>query len=262
MNVVGFKEALVLVLATRVKKPTENVAPEFSSANTERYLPEDASVATPSTDPAVLGALVGRPVTAKDANEDADHSDLSYMLGGTDVGSFAIDHDTGQITVGASAKLDYETSPTLMVEVTARDPHGLTATITVTIRVTDVDEAPVIMATAGGLRITGPRSRSYAENDTGDVADYSVSGANGGTATWSLTGTDRGDFDISEGGVVTFESAPDYESQSSYTFTVKATVNGESAERGVTVSVTNVDEDGTVSVSPPQPVWVLRLRRL
>ena len=175
---------------------------------------------------------------------------MTYTLGGTDSGSFAIDHDTGQITVGASAKLDYETNPTLMVEVTARDPHGETATITVTIRVTDVDEAPVIMATAGGLRITGPyQPVPYAENGTGDVADYSVSGANGGTATWSLTGSDGGDFDISEGGVVTFKNAPDYESESSYTFTVNAAVNGESAERDVTVSVTNVDEPGVVSFS-------------
>ena len=156
--------------------------------------------------------------------------------------------------VGANAKLDYETSPTLMVEVMARDPHGETDTIMVTIRVTDVDEAPVIMATAGGLRITEPSSRSYAENGTGDVADYSVSGANGGTATWSLTGTDGGDFNISQGGVVTFKSPPDYEGESSYMFTVNAVVNGASAERGVTVSVTNVDEDGMVSFSSSQPV--------
>ena len=40
-----------------------------------------------------------------------------------------------------------------MVTVTATDPSGLQATINVTIKVTDADEAPTIMV--GGLAVSG-----------------------------------------------------------------------------------------------------------
>ena len=42
------------------------------------------------------------------------------------------------------AKLDYETKKSYMVTVTATDSDGLSASIDVTIKVTDVDEAPEI----------------------------------------------------------------------------------------------------------------------
>ena len=50
---------------------------------------------------------------------------------------------TGQITVGADTKLDYESNKkSYMVTVTATDPSQAMTTIDVTINVTDVDEAP------------------------------------------------------------------------------------------------------------------------
>jgi hypothetical protein len=50
--------------------------------------------------------------------------------------------------------------------------------------------------------------------------------------------------------VVSFKSAPDYESKNSYTLIVNATVGGESVTRNVTVSVTNEEEPGAVTISP------------
>ena len=82
-----------------------------------------------------------------------------------------------------------------------------------------------------------------------------MSGGAGGTVVWSLTGSDAGAFRIPNG-VVSFRSAPDYESKNSYTFTVRATVDGESLTRSVTVNVTNVDEDGTVTISPSRLIEV------
>ena len=50
--------------------------------------------------------------------------------------------------------------------VTATDPSGETATVMVTIKITDVDEAPEIMV--GGLAISGKtRVDDYAEDRTG-----------------------------------------------------------------------------------------------
>ena len=81
------------------------------------------------------GAEVGSPVAATDADDDT----LTYTLGGQDAGLFDIDGNTGQIRVGPGTALDYETTASYSVEVTATDPSGASDTITVTIMVTDVD---------------------------------------------------------------------------------------------------------------------------
>ena len=89
--------------------------------------------------------------------------------------------------------LDYETKDTYIVTVTATDPSGLQATITVTIKVDDVDEAPEI--TLGGLAISGTTRVDYAEDRTDAVATYVASGPESASATWSLEGDDAGDFE-------------------------------------------------------------------
>ena len=77
-----------------------------------------------------------------------------------------------------------------MVTVTATDPNGLSASIDVTIKVTDVDEAPKIIV--GGLVVTGTGDIDYAENGMGMVATYSAAGPDAADATWSLSGADAG----------------------------------------------------------------------
>ena len=51
----------------------------------------------------------------------------------------------GQISLKTGTKLDYEDRTTYMVTVTAADPDGESASVDVTIKVTDVDEAPEII---------------------------------------------------------------------------------------------------------------------
>ncbi|MYI89601.1 MAG: hypothetical protein F4082_04830 [Gammaproteobacteria bacterium] len=90
------------------------------------------------------GTKVGEPVVAQDPDGDT----LTYSLSGTDAGSFDIDSNTGQITVGGSTVLDYETtaSYSMTVEVTdGKDETGASqtasttdGTISVTVNVTDV----------------------------------------------------------------------------------------------------------------------------
>ena len=94
--------------------------------------------------------------------------DLTYTLGGPDASSFNISSETeteGQITVGAGTKLDYETKATYMVTVIATDSFGASASIDVTINVTDENEGPAI---------TGPAEAEYAENGTGSVATFTA----------------------------------------------------------------------------------------
>ena len=201
---------------------------------------------------------VGAPLEAEDPNEDT----LRYTLKGADAGLFTIDQATdddatppstveGQIQVKVGAKLDHETKPTLTVTVIADDNRGGTDTIAVTIHVIDMDEAPIIMV--GGLGISGPPSvPSYPENGTDAVGTYTASGPEAASARWTLDGADMGDFTIT-GGILKFRSSPDYEDpmdaemDNTYMVTVKANDGTYMAMKEVTVTVTDVDELGTLS---------------
>ena len=82
------------------------------------------------------GEAVGAPVAAT----GPDGGSLTYALGGLAVSLFVIDADTGQIRVGVGTALDYEVDQNVYkVTVTATDSSGVSATVAVTIRVTDVD---------------------------------------------------------------------------------------------------------------------------
>ena len=110
------------------------------------------------------------------------------------------------------------------------------------------NRAPVQLS-RGGPRVNGPASPSVAENST-TVATYTAAGFDGGTPVLSLSGTDAGLFSIS-GGLLSFRSAPDFEApggKNTYAVTVTATLAGATASLGVTVAVTNLnDEDPVVS---------------
>ena len=90
-----------------------------------------------------------------------------------------------------------------MVTVMAEDSFGESATIMVTITVTDVNEGP---------DITGEDTIEHPENRTSSVETYRASDPErAGTITWSLAGTDAALFDISSNGVLTFKKSPNYE---------------------------------------------------
>ena len=242
----------MMVTANSVLADTRNKAPVFPDEDQERIVLEDA-------DP---GAPVGDPVAAMDSIIDVTTGAstleiLTYSLGGDDADSFSIDRASGQLSTKAA--LDKETKDTYTVTVTATDPSGETATVTVTIEVTGVDEAPTIMI--GGLAISGPSNMDYAENDTGPVATYMVSGPDAASASWSLEGSDAGDFDISGGGVLTFRSSPDYEmpadadTDNTYMVTVKANDGTYMDTHEVAITVTDVDEVPLEISGMSQPMY-------
>ena len=101
----------------------------------------DGAAATRSVEEnSALGTNVGMPIAASDANGNA----LIYTLGGADATLFTIEEDTGQIKVGAGTILDYEAEKnTFTVDVTATNPSGASATISVTIAVIDANLGPL-----------------------------------------------------------------------------------------------------------------------
>ena len=191
---------------------------------------------------------------------------MTYTLGGTDAAEFRVRQDDtattedegGQIEVGAGTMLDYETKRTYMVTVMAEDSFGDSASIMVTITVTDLNEGP---------DITGEDTIEYPETRTSSVETYRASDPErAGTITWSLAGTDDASFDISTNGVLTFKKSPDFEmaeddgTDNMYAVTVQATdADRRMGTKPVTVEVTNVDEPGVVTLSARQPMAGVRL---
>ena len=234
---------------------TDNDPPEFPDQDpqTEGTQNEETEISVDenTTD------NVGGPVAAADDDDDGNRDDpetLTYTLGGMDAGSFKIDRETAQISVGAGTTLDFETKSSYSVTVTATDPSLAPATIRVTIKVLDVDEAPGISKKA--LAIGGRRSIDYPENSELPVATYTAAGPESAGTTWRLTGADSGDFSIT-GGVLAFRASPNYEApvdsdrDNEYRISVQARDSGgNTAAREVTVRVANVDEDGAVTLSP------------
>ncbi len=113
-------------VAINVTDVNENNAPVFASSSTTRTIAEN----TPA------GRNIGSPITATDADGDP----LTYTLGGPDAATFSIISTTGQLQT--RAPLDYETKKAYAVTVTVSDGKGGTDIISVTINVTDLNEAP------------------------------------------------------------------------------------------------------------------------
>ncbi len=227
-----------------------NTAPNYDEIAIPFSIGEDADV----------GAAVGTPVTATDA--DADDI-ITYVL--TDAAAanddddfFTINKATGQITLAAG--LDHERVPasggeTYEVTVTAYDPSNNTGSAraaTVTITATDVNEAPTVAGSATGtiLEINSTPPTPYTYTPFASAAYTAADVDDGDTATLSLSGDDEDLFEIAAG-VVTFKAPPDYEDPKDaslndiYNIIVVAEDgDGLTDMLAVTITVTNVDEDG------------------
>ena len=121
-----------------------NAPPAFQAASTTREVAENSAA----------GTNVGAPVTAT----DADSGDtLTYTLEGTDAASFDIVSASGQIRTRSGVTYDYETESSYAVIVRAEDRNGGSATIAVTITVTDVEDSPAVRAWLGrfGRTVSG-----------------------------------------------------------------------------------------------------------
>ena len=231
---------------------TDNKAPVFPDQDNEmdgRQTDQKRTVAENTDSGMPIGE--GDPVTAMDvatANDGMTTDEtLTYTLGGADAASFSIDRGTGQLST--KADLDYETKRSYTVMVTATDPGGLSATVTVTVEVTAVDEGPELSGEAPG---------EYAENGRTPVATFTASDPERATIIWSLSGVDAGNFTI-VGGVLRFDSSPNYEApadtggDNTYVVMVIASDGTNSDTEDVEIEVTNVDEAGTVTLSTLQP---------
>ena len=127
---------------------------------------------------------------------------FAWSLSGADRDDFEIS-ETGVLTFKNPP--DYEGpadsggNNEYLVTVVATDEGRLQGTLDVMVTVNDVNEPPTIR---------GDETPSLPENSVRPVATYRTTDPERGTITWSVSGTDSDDFEISETGVLTKVNTP------------------------------------------------------
>ena len=202
----------------------------------------DAAADTVAEDAAV-GATVG--VTASASDADATDG-VSYSLSDDAGGLFAIDADTGVVTVAGS--LDAETAASHDITILATSDDGSMSSETVTINVSDVDEFDV-----GAVVDTDGGSNTITEDASAGAATGIVASASDADATDNVSySVDDARFEIDASGNVTVASGAsfDAETEGSIDLTVTATsVDGSTSSETFSINVSDVDEHDVSAVT-------------
>ena len=200
-----------------------------------------ASVAENTTDVLTVAA------TDPDAGTTLTYS----ITAGADSAQFSIDQSTGALTfktapdfeaASADGDDDYE------VIVTVSDGTN-SAMQTITVTVTDVNEAPVIVA----------QTFSVTENATAGTTVGTVAATDedaGSNLTFSITSGNTGNaFAINaRSGVINVAGALDHETTPTYTLTVQVSDGSLSASSAVIVNVTDVNEPPVITSNATESV--------
>ncbi len=206
----------------------DEVAPTITSGPTATAINENSAA----------GRVV-YTVTSTDTG-DVSTGSTHYTLSGTDAAAFAINTNTGVVTLTGIP--DFETKSSYHFTVGATDAAGNNSQPrAVSLAINNLDEvAPTITSgpTATAINENSAAGRvvyTVTSTDTGDVST--------GSTHYTLSGTDAAAFAINTNtGVVTLTGIPDFETKSSYNFTVGATdaAGNSSQPSAVSLAINNV----------------------
>ncbi|MDA9621805.1 cadherin domain-containing protein, partial [Gammaproteobacteria bacterium] len=191
-----------------------NDAPSINTASTIQAAENQTAVATISI-------------------SDIDEDDLTLTLSGTDADSFELSTDN---VLTFKEAPDYETKSSYSITLSLTDGVE-TATKDISIAVTNVNDiAPVF---------TSEATFSAAENQTA-IGTIAATDAEGDAVTFTVSGSELA---ITSAGVLTFASAPDYETKASYIATITASDGVNSTTQDITVNVINVNDNSPIITS-------------
>ena len=186
-------------------------------------------------------SVVGTLTTTDPNNGDTFTYQLVSGLGATDNSAFTIEGD--QLKINTSP--DYETQSSYNIRLLTTDAAGAIYQEAVTINVNDLFEnsAPTDIILDNSNIDENVPANTYVgqfltmDPDLGDTFTYSLVAGPGDT--------DNSAFTL-QGGDLTINSSPDYETQSSYNIRVQTTdSSGESIQRQFTIGVDDINENPT-----------------
>ena len=215
---------------------------------------------TPSGSASITVAENSTGNLARYTSSDPERRTIQWSITGTDAAAFRID-SSGNLAFDRAP--DYENARdsggnnAYDIAITASDDGNLadgtssslgrlSASFDVTVTVTPVDEPPLIAGTS--------TFDNRQENNDSTIETYTAADPEGNTPiSWSLGGTDRGDFTLT-GGELKFASTPDYErpadsgANNHYEIILYATdSNSKRAELHIDIIVKNIDEPPTIA---------------
>lgn len=184
----------------------------------------------------IAGQIVGA-LTAT----DADGNNLTYSIVSGNAGNVFSISNTGVITVAGA--LDFENLNSYSLDVRVSDGQRTTDT-TITVAVTDLDEAPAV---SGG-------TVSFSENTAVSTSLYTVVATDpeGSALTYSITaGNGSGLFSINSAtGEITLANPLDFETATQHNLTVSVSDGANAVNAAVTINVGDEDDTApTMSVN-------------
>ena len=181
-----------------------NASPEFTSSATFSADENQTAIGT---------------VTATDAEGDA----ITYSISGSD-----IEISSAGVLTFVTAP-DYETKSSYTATITANDGTS-SSTQDITVNINNLnDNSPSFTSNA---------TFSADENQTA-IGAVAATDADGDDVTFSISGSE---LEITSAGILTFVSAPDYETKTSYTAIVTASDGTNSITQDIAVNVTNIND--------------------
>ena len=179
---------------------------------------------------------------------DQDRDDvIRWSVEGADEDDFAIYNGvlTFRLLPDYEIPADLGGDNVYNITVVAADVQGLRDTVDATVTVTEVNEGP---------KVSGTTSFTVVEGQELAGAVFTANDQEGDAVTrWSLSGSDSGDFTVTEDGVLTFRSLPDYDRpadsnrDNQYLVSVRAYDSGNRyGSLDVIVTVTDINEAAPV----------------
>jgi cyclophilin family peptidyl-prolyl cis-trans isomerase len=180
------------------------------------------------------GTSVG---TVQASDQNAGDTFTFAIAAGNGGGTFAIDANTGAITVANSAALNFEATPSIDLTVTVTDNHNLSRSATITVNLQNVNEPPVVAdqpfnvpRTSGAGQMIG--TIAVSDPDAGSTFAFEVLSSNAPAGVFAVNATT---------GDITVANPTGLEPDATYTLMVRVTDNagaGLSDEATITLTVT------------------------
>ncbi len=226
----------------------EQTATDTTEEITEEVEEETIKKAEEATEEAITNATFETVLTQEKAIIDENSAatrvasvaldnpsgiDYTVQITGAGSNSFIYDKDSNELRYNGSA--DYESQSRYeLVLVFTKDNNNEVINMPINIDVNDIDEAPSLTTTLAAANFT----ESSAVGTT--IMTASAPDPEGGTITYSLSGTDAAKFTIDADGTVKIASLLDYETKDNYSITVNASDGTHSLSTAIAVSLTSV----------------------